>query len=159
MSGLPKGKSGVKMNFRVEDGALRLRVAMPGFMGGFDEWIPVAEITGAEIVDQERVSGMRVVLTGWLGLLWKKHDRFLMVHRLVAGIDVPVMFTARLPALDETVREIVAARAALPESTLATATESARDPIAQLERLAALKDAGHLTAEEFDAQKRALLDG
>jgi hypothetical protein len=39
----------------------------------------------------------------------------------------------------------------------ASATGTAGDPVAQLERLDALRQSGALTQEEFDAQKKRLL--
>jgi hypothetical protein len=44
-----------------------------------------------------------------------------------------------------------------PEPAPAPAAEPAADPIAQLTQLAALKDSGALTQEEFDAQKAKIL--
>jgi len=58
----------------------------------------------------------------------------------------------RLPTFVQLVRSKI-------ESAKTSGPAAARpaDPVEQLERLARLKDAGHITAEEFEAQKARLL--
>lgn len=152
VSGLDDGKPGEKVGMWVEDGDFVVHSPGPGWLGGFRSSVPLSEIVGATIQDKTRTSGLRVLALGPGALLWKKHDRFLVLDRDVQGFSSEVIVSAKQGALETLLRDIMAAR---PEVADDPAMDD--DPIATIERLAALRDQGVVTDEEFAAKKAELL--
>ena len=71
----------------------------------------------------------------------------------------PVAAVAQAPATPGVPAQAAAAPAAPSPATAATAAEPAPDPqLERLERLAALRDSGGITPEEYEAQKAKILD-
>ena len=155
--GVESGKPGTKVLFRVEAGALL--VEDPGVfgLGGWKEAVPLEQITAAEITDATRTSGLRVVMTGGIGLFWKKRDRFLVLERTTGQLTSQIVISAAHSALSEALAEITAYAAANADPDTVTTGAEATDVAGQLERLAGLLERGLLTEAEFEAEKAKLL--
>ena len=104
--GLNVGKPKDDIQFRIEDGRLEVKSLRPSWLGGWNTSVPLSEITSAEIVDADRISGMRVVMTGGIGLFWKKTDRFLVMNRSFGTMQSQVTISASWDNLNKALSAI-----------------------------------------------------
>jgi hypothetical protein len=116
---------------------------------------------GAELADSLSLTDMFI----WVGSAWEGEGDDVLQQAILFLVSTPASFILGLGALATTVLAIVmasysSAEPASDDSTPAEAPDTSdrgSDHIDQIERLAALRDEGVLTNEEFAAEKKKLL--
>lgn len=122
VSGLPRGKQGTKILFRVRDGQFEVRLAWRTT----SDLIPLSEITAAEITD---LTGIGLLGRGWTST----QDRFLVMRYAPGNVIAAFTVTARLPALETAQREITAFLAVHPRLDEPSAQKDHADVVGQTE--------------------------
>lgn len=174
-------KPGSEVNLVLQDDRMSLlKAALAGLMDSSEFAIPYRLIKAANVETAERIGMLRTAagyaLFGVLGaglaaFGFKKKDKFLHVEFVDKGMDSSlVLGKGTLGTSMEAIRgELLATRrehlASMPEEeaqTPAAVTEAedrgrGGDIVEQVEKLAALRDKGLITDEEFEAKKKELL--
>lgn len=85
-------KSNTTANLSIRDNDLVIKL---GALGKQGVTIPLKAITKVSIEDRESISAARVIMTGIIGLFWKKHKEFLKItfHSEETNMDYDVILT------------------------------------------------------------------
>lgn len=124
VTGLPEAGNGQTAALMVSGQSIAVWRARKGIVSTeYDEkaereWsyeIPLESLHGARIETGERLTAMRIVVTGPIGFFWKKKDKFLVLEwDDPSGLNVPIVlsFNAAERALAEIQRAKISLRSA-----------------------------------------------
>ena len=169
ISGLPQASSGASAQVKIYEDAIfiwdtLIGMTNPDLDRAWKAWcyrVPLDSLRSARLDTGERLVAMRVIVTGGLGLLWKKKDKFLVLEwDDPSGLNVPIVLSFN--SADQALSEIQVAKAARPLTKLEVVTDTSEpSTLSVADRIRQAKllfDDGIISEAEYETKKAKLLE-